>query len=69
MESPCRPRAPSTILRRMATRVTDELGEPDAVFETSLRPVAFEEFGGQDKVRERLGIAVTAKNVNGIPNK
>ena len=44
----------------MATRVTDELGEPDAVFETSLRPVAFEEFGGQDKVRERLELAVTA---------
>ena len=44
----------------MATRVTDELGGTDAVFETSLRPVAFEEFGGQDKVRARLEIAVTA---------
>ena len=51
----------------MATRVTDELGEPDAVFETSLRPVAFEEFGGQDKVRERLVIAVTAATQRAEP--
>ena len=41
-------------------RMTDELGKPDAAFETSLRPVDFAEFGGQDKVRERLEIAVTA---------
>ncbi|MDC0050825.1 Holliday junction branch migration DNA helicase RuvB, partial [Verrucomicrobia bacterium] len=44
----------------MTTRVTDELGDSDAMFETSLRPVAFEEFDGQEKVRERLEIAVTA---------
>ena len=30
------------------------------MFETSLRPVAFEEFDGQEKVRARLEIAVTA---------
>ena len=40
--------------------MTDELGEQDAAFETSLRPKGFEQFGGQDKVRERLEIAVTA---------
>jgi Holliday junction DNA helicase RuvB len=51
----------------MDTRVTDELGEPDAVFETSLRPVAFEEFGGQKKVRERLEIAVTAATQRAEP--
>jgi len=40
--------------------MTDELGEQDAAFETSLRPKGFEQFAGQDKVRERLEIAVTA---------
>ena len=40
--------------------MTDELGEQDAAFETSLRPKGFEQFTGQDKVRERLEIAVTA---------
>ncbi|MDG2213435.1 MAG: AAA family ATPase, partial [Verrucomicrobiota bacterium] len=40
--------------------MTDELGEPDAAFETSLRPEAFADFKGQDKVKERLEIAVTA---------
>ncbi len=44
----------------MATRMTDELGKPDTAFETSLRPEAFAEFKGQDKVKERLEIAVTA---------
>ena len=40
--------------------MTDELGEQDAAFETSLRPKGFEQFTGQDKVCERLEIAVTA---------
>ena len=40
--------------------MTDELGEQDAAFETSLRPKGFEQFTGQDNVRERLEIAVTA---------
>ncbi|MBL68713.1 MAG: Holliday junction branch migration DNA helicase RuvB [Verrucomicrobiales bacterium] len=44
----------------MSSRITDELGKPDAAFESSLRPAVFSEFGGQDKVRERLEIAVTA---------
>ena len=44
----------------MSSRITDELGTPDAAFETSLRPEGFDQFAGQDKVRERLEIAVTA---------
>ncbi|MBR91038.1 MAG: Holliday junction branch migration DNA helicase RuvB, partial [Verrucomicrobiales bacterium] len=44
----------------MSSRITDELGKPDVAFESSLRPAVFSEFGGQDKVRERLEIAVTA---------
>ena len=44
----------------MAMRMTDELGKPDTAFETSLRPEAFAEFTGQDKVKERLEIAVSA---------
>ena len=40
--------------------MTDELGEQDAAFETALRPKGFEQFTGQDKVCERLEIAVTA---------
>jgi len=47
-------------LPKMSSRITDELGTPDAAFETSLRPVGFDQFAGQDKVRERLEIAVTA---------
>ena len=44
----------------MAMRMTDELGKPDTAFEMSLRPEAFAEFTGQDKVKERLEIAVSA---------
>ena len=44
----------------MTTRLTDELGEPDAAFETTLRPEGFDQFTGQDRVCERLEIAVTA---------
>lgn len=39
---------------------TRELNQPDREFETSLRPVAFSEFTGQNKVRERLELAVEA---------
>ena len=60
MESPCRAFAAYSCLGLMPARKTDELGEPDAAFETSLRPEAFAEFKGQDKVKERLEIAVTA---------
>ena len=60
MESPCRAFAAYSCLGLMPARTTDELGEPDAAFETSLRPEAFAEFKGQDKVKERLKIAVTA---------
>ncbi len=60
MESPCRAFAAYSCLGLMPARTTDELGKPDAAFETSLRPEAFAEFKGQDKVKERLEIAVTA---------
>ena len=44
----------------MSSRITDELGTPDAAFESTLRPEGFDQFSGQDKVRERLEIAVTS---------
>ena len=47
-------------LPTMSSRITDELGTPDAAFESTLRPEGFDQFSGQDKVRERLEIAVTA---------
>ncbi|HEY4639121.1 MAG TPA: Holliday junction branch migration DNA helicase RuvB, partial [Candidatus Udaeobacter sp.] len=34
--------------------------EPDAAFEVSLRPPAFSEFTGQEKVRERVELMVAA---------
>ena len=60
MESPCRLLFSSPTLGKMSSRITDELGTPDAAFESTLRPEGFDQFSGQDKVRERLEIAVTA---------
>ena len=60
MESPCRLLFSSPTLPTMSSRITDELGTPDAAFESTLRPEGFDQFSGQDKVRERLEIAVTA---------
>jgi Holliday junction DNA helicase RuvB len=45
----------------MAERlVSGELNKPDAALEVTLRPSLFSEFTGQDKVKERLEIAVAA---------
>ena len=44
----------------MSSRITDELGSPDAACESTLRPEGLDHFSGQDKVRERREIAVTA---------
>lgn len=60
MESPCRLLFSYLTLPTMSSRITDELGTPDAAFESTLRPEGFDQFSGQDKVRERLEIAVTA---------
>ncbi|HJO10235.1 MAG TPA: Holliday junction branch migration DNA helicase RuvB [Verrucomicrobiota bacterium] len=46
-------------------RMTDVLTEPDAVLEGTLRPGVFDEFTGQSKVKERLGIAVEAAQQRG----
>ena len=40
--------------------ITDVLTEPDAALDGTLRPGAFSEFTGQNKVKERLDIAVQA---------
>jgi Holliday junction DNA helicase RuvB len=40
--------------------ITEALTKPDAALETTLRPVAFGEFTGQLKVKERIEIAVQA---------
>ena len=42
------------------TRITDELNQPDAALEVSLRPSLFSDFTGQAKVKERVEIALTA---------
>lgn len=46
-------------------RITDELNQPDAALEVSLRPSLFADFTGQAKVKERLEIAVTAAKQRG----
>ncbi len=40
--------------------ITDVLTQPDASLDGTLRPGAFSEFTGQNKVKERLDIAVRA---------
>ena len=47
------------------TRITDELNQPDAALEVSLRPSLFSDFTGQAKVKERVEIAVTAAKQRG----
>ena len=50
----------------MAEReVTDVLGKRDEDFELTLRPVRFEDFVGQQKVVERLELAVEAAKLRG----
>ncbi|MGC8887794.1 MAG: Holliday junction branch migration DNA helicase RuvB [Verrucomicrobiia bacterium] len=50
----------------MAQRlINDVLAKPDAALEMTLRPVMFAEFTGQQKVKERLEIAVQAARQRG----
>ena len=44
----------------MAVRPLDSLNQPDSTLELSLRPARFADFTGQQKVKERLKIAVDA---------
>ena len=44
----------------MVERPATTLNKPDAALEMTLRPSLFSDFTGQPKVKERLGIAVTA---------
>ncbi len=45
--------------------VTDTLNRPDQDFELTLRPVRFDDFVGQGKVRERLELSVEAARMRG----
>src|SRR2546429_5877976 len=50
----------------MAERtISDVLAKPDAALEMTLRPSLFSEFTGQEKVKERLEIAVAAARQRG----
>jgi holliday junction DNA helicase RuvB len=49
----------------MAERSISGLNKPDAALEITLRPSLFSEFTGQDKVKERLEIAVQAAKQRG----
>ena len=49
----------------MAVRSLDSLNQPDSTLELSLRPARFADFTGQDKVKERLEIAVAAAKQRG----
>ncbi len=48
-------------------RATDTLNKPDRELDVTLRPKRFEEFVGQKKVVERLGLAVEAARHRGEP--
>ena len=45
--------------------ISDVLNQPDAALEVTLRPSVFEDFTGQAKVKERLGITVEAAKQRG----
>jgi holliday junction DNA helicase RuvB len=51
----------------MADRIPDVLSKPDPALELTLRPSLFSEFTGQEKVKERLNIAVEAAKRRGEP--
>jgi Holliday junction DNA helicase RuvB len=54
------------MLSAMAERtISDVLAKPDAALELTLRPSLFSEFTGQDKLKERLEIAVQAAKQRG----
>ena len=48
-------------------RINESLNRRDSSFENSLRPQAFEDFTGQEKVRERLQLAVEAARLRNEP--
>src|SRR3989442_15235146 len=51
----------------MAERPISTLNKPDAALELTLRPSLFSDFTGQNKVKERLEIAVQAAHQRGEP--
>ena len=53
------------MLGAMAERVLSGLNQPDAALELTLRPALFSDFVGQDRVKERLEIAVQAARQRG----
>jgi Holliday junction resolvasome RuvABC ATP-dependent DNA helicase subunit len=46
-------------------RQSDELNRRNSAFDNSLRPVDFDQFVGQQKVRDRLMLAVEAAKARG----
>jgi len=50
----------SAIMKGMYTRPSDELNQRNASFDNRLRPTRFDDFVGQQKVRDRLMLAVEA---------
>jgi Holliday junction DNA helicase RuvB len=63
---PCRFSALSTFSGEMAERlISDVLTKADAALELTLRPAIFSDFTGQNRVKERLEIAVQAARHRG----
>jgi Holliday junction DNA helicase RuvB len=63
---PCRSaRACPSSVDMAERKISDVLAKPDAALEMTLRPSLFSEFVGQDKIKERLGIAVQAAKKRG----
>ncbi len=48
-------------------RITTELNRRDTAFDNNLRPLTFDDFSGQAKVRDRLMLAVQAAKQRGEP--
>lgn len=48
-------------------RISTELNKRDVAFDNNLRPLSFDDFAGQAKVRERLELAVRAAKQRGEP--
>lgn len=55
----------AVILPAMKERTVSDLNKRDVVLDTSLRPETFDDFIGQDKVKERLCLAVEAARGRG----
>ena len=49
----------------MAKPVSEQFNQPNASFDNRLRPTRFDDFVGQEKVRERLLLAVEAARIRG----